>query len=291
MTSRHGPLQPQRDELSAAPGEDVGTWVRRVHARAIIDPLLLAQERARQEEARRQFEIRSRQRIRRAVRWLVASLLAQAAFGILHQAAGLSWWLVAAGTVAVVVSAGAAARAGRLKQAGTAAITPGPAPGRNQIVRLTELDEPSRGLLNRARQSITEAFSSLDRLGGEIDRHAVESMLREREWDLARVLRKLTRERARYDADPAARRDGARRALENAQDHAATLVSWFGELAARLKDASVNRHQDADGARRLNDGALDLAALTETVLEPAIQQIRELTETLAEIQGEAGEDS
>jgi len=100
------------------------------------------------------------------------------------------------------------------------------------------------------------------------------------------MLRKVTRLRAKYDADPAARADDARRALETAQDRATTLVSGLEKLAAKLKDTSntSERYLAMDRVGRLNDEALNLTALTETVTEPAIEQIRVFTENVTEIQ-------
>jgi hypothetical protein len=288
MASGDGPARtPRRDELAAGPGEDVDAWARRVRAKAVVDPVLLNEERARQKEVRGQFATRSRQRVRGTVRWLIASLLALVIFVILNQVAGLSGWLIAASAVAVIASAGASVRASQLQRSGaTAAIAAGPTPGRNQMVRLTELDDPCQLLLKRAQQAIAESLSALDRLGEQFDRVATDKMLRAGEWDLAVMLRKVTTLRARYDADPAARTDTARRALETAQDRATTLVSGLEKLAAKLKDTSntSERYLAMDRVGRLNDEALNLTALTEAVAEPAIEQIRVFTENVAEIQ-------
>jgi hypothetical protein len=288
MASGDGPQRPpRRDELSAVPGEDVDTWARRVRAKAVVDPVLLDEERARQNKARSQFTKRSQQRVRDTVRWLIASLLALVLFVILNQAAGLSGWLIAASVVAVIASAGAVARASQLRRSGDpAAITSGPALDRNQIVRLTELDDPCQLLLKRARQAIAESHSSLDSLGNQVDCDKADDMLRTGEWDLALVLRQVTRLRAKYDADPATRPDDARRALETAHDRATTLVSGLEKLAAKLKDTSITskRYLATDSVSRLNDDALTLTAMTETVADPVIERIREFTENVTQIQ-------
>jgi hypothetical protein len=248
MASGDGPQRPpRRDELSAVPGEDVDTWARRVRAKAVVDPVLLDEERARQNKARSQFTKRSQQRVRDTVRWLIASLLALVLFVILNQAAGLSGWLIAASVVAVIASAGTVARASQLKRSGDpAAITSGPALDRNQIVRLTELDDPCQLLLKRARQAIAESHSSLDSLGNQVDRDKADDMLRTGEWDLALVLRQVTRLRAKYDADPATRPDDARRALETAHEQA---VPGHGQRQpAERRRADSYRHDR--GSRR-----------------------------------------
>jgi cobalamin biosynthesis protein CobD/CbiB len=95
------------------PGEDLDTWARRVRAKAVVDPVLLNEERARQKKARGQFATRSQQRVRGTVKWLIASLLALVIFVILNQVAGLTGWLIAASAVAVIASAGASVGLGR----------------------------------------------------------------------------------------------------------------------------------------------------------------------------------
>ena len=204
MASNHKQRRSRRDELLPALGEDLGAWTMRVRLKAVINPLELAEERRRQEAARKRIASRSRRRIRRAARWLIGSLLALAAFVTLHQVAGLSWWLIFASVIAVVIGIGAVARANRLLRSDAAAhITPGLAVGQDQIVRLTELDEVDRALLQRARQAVDQVLSYPDAPDNLSDGVGLGVDMREQEWRLASRLRDAARLRAACGADPA----------------------------------------------------------------------------------------
>jgi hypothetical protein len=296
MASNQGPKQTQADELSVAPGEDLDTWAKRVRPKAVINPEVLAAERARQDESREETAGRSRRLARRAVKWLLWSVLALAGSLILHQVVALSWWVAVASAVAVAVGIAAAVRASRLERNGTE-IEPGFAQGQNEIVRLAELDGSCRALLQRARQAIDETLSSLDHPGSLYERIDRQIELRDEEWTLAVRLRAIARHRAECDADPATTADSAaRHRVEIAQDQVEAWVRKLEELAVEFKAASIaeKRYQGRGRASQLDDKAINLGASVEVDAELAIERIKKFRKGLADrrkyLEDEMGEN-
>jgi hypothetical protein len=289
--SNYGPHQPYRDEVSAMPGEDFDAWVGRVRSFAVIEPGLLAEEQRRlAAEAQRRGEMagRSRRRVVKAVRWLDASLLALGASVVLHYLTGLSWWLVTASGVAIAVSTGAVALAKRLERSDSASAAPGPALGRDQLVRIAEVDGSCRELLTRAQRAIDEVLSSTVYSRNLLDQSAGEAALRRQEWETADALRNITSLRAESDANPAVGpqtaevREPQQRALTTAQEYMAARVSATERYAAQVKiaDAAFIDYEGAIKASDLNDRYLDLLARTAAD-EHAIEELRGLTEQAA----------
>jgi hypothetical protein len=297
MASKQGPQLPHRDELSVAPGEDLDTWARRVRPKAVINPEALAAERARQDEYREQITSRSQRLARRAVKWLLGSVLALVGALILHQVADLSGWVVVASAVAVAVGIGAAARASRLERQDTE-ITPGFAQGQDEIVRLAELNESCRALLRRARQAIDETLSSVD-LPGSLYEHIDRQIdLRDEEWMLADRLRAITRHRAELGADPVTAADStAIHRVEIAQDQVETWVRKLEELAVERKAASIaeKRYHGRGRVSQLDDKGINLSASVEVNAELAIERINKFSKSLADrrkyLEGEMGDNS
>src|ERR1022692_768728 len=286
--SNYGSHQPYRDDVSAMPGEDFDAWVRRVRSVAVIEPGLLAEEQRRlAAEAQRRGEMagRSRRRVVKAVRWLDASLLAVGASVVLHYLTGLSWWLVAASGVAIAVSTGAAALAKRLERSDSASAAPGPVLGRDQLVRIAEVDGSCRELLTRAQRAIDEVLSSTVYSRNLLDQSAGEAALRRQEWETADALRNITSLRAESDANPAVGpqtaevREPQQRALATAQEYIAARVSATERYAAQVKiaDEAFIDYEGAIKASDLNDRYLDLLARTAAD-EHAIEELKGLTE-------------
>jgi hypothetical protein len=286
--SSYGPRQPYRDEVSAMPGEDFDAWVRRVRSFAVIEPgLLVAEQRRRAAEAQRRTEMagRSRRRVVKAVRWLNASLLALAASVVLHYLTGLSWWLATASGVAAAVSTGAMALTKRREQSDSASAGPGPALGRDQLVRIAEIDGSGRELLTRAQRAIDQVLSSTVYSRNLLDQSAGEAALRRQEWDTADALRNITSLRAESDANPAVGpqtaevREPQQRALATAQEYIAARVSATERYAAQVKiaDAAFIDYEGAKKASDRNDRYLDLLARTAAD-EHAIDELQGLTE-------------
>lgn len=280
--SNGGPLQPHQDDVSARPGEDLDAWVSRVRPFAVVDPNALARERDR---LAAQAE-RSRLRTRIAMRWLAGSLLVLCVSLVLNALVGLSSWAGAVVAFAVVcgVSAGTAAW-GQSRSV----ISPSP-PGRNELVRITELDSPSRELLARIQKVGGEVLSSTVYRRGLLDNSAIsiDAALRRHEWETAANVREITSLRAALDAHPVegpmttAVLEAQRRAVAIAQDHATARIDAIEKYAARVKaaDAALRDNEAARKAAEQNGRYLDLVARTAAD-KHAIEEWTELTERVA----------
>jgi hypothetical protein len=271
-------------------GESFGAWLERVRRVAVIDPELADSERRRmaaQDQQRREAARQSGQRAAVVLRWLLGSLTALVASALLYFLTGLTGWIAAVCAIASVASGAAYVLAAQQRSA-IAMAAPAPGPGLQQAVLLTELDEPSRELLEREQRAIAAVTSSgIYRDRGEA-LQADEATLRWNEWQLAVRLRTLTLRRAQHDAIPvlgnqtAGVLDGHQQHLTAAENALAANVTEVESLADLAKRAELQRsdQENAIKAARLDGSYQDLGAGIAAV-ELAIEEIRSLTDKIS----------
>lgn len=265
--SRHEPLAlGQKDEVSAMPDEEYDAWLSRRRADVVIDPEWLADAKYRlAAEAERRTELAKRTDRHRV--WATWWLLASAAGLITSAVQGFATGSIVGG-IAFALGVAAAIASVWAKSRSRSSLRP--TPGRDELVRIAELDGPCRTLLARAQQAIGEVLSSTVHRENLLDQAVGEATLRRHEWKVASDLREISGVRAASDANPpvgpqsARIREPQQRALAFAQGQTEARVREIEQYAARVKraDAAYLDRQVARRASELNPRVLDLLART-----------------------------
>jgi hypothetical protein len=150
-------------------------------------------------------------------------------------------------------------------------------PGPDRVIRLNELDQPCRDIARRAERAINAVLTSKVYAENSLDKAAGEMTLKRHEWEIALILRTITRlrgEHARFQAEnPVSDRVGTltsavldpqQRVLAQAQQSADSRVSAIEHYARQIK-ATDNARIDWENSTRLsglNGNFLELAVST-----------------------------
>jgi hypothetical protein len=165
-----------------------------------------------------------------------------------------------------------------------------PAPDR--IIRLQDLDGGCQKIARRARQAVDVILGSMAYADNLLRQPALETTLRRHEWEVALILRDVTKLRAKHagfqPGHPMAQQPGPltsavldpqQRVLAQAERSADQRVSALERYAAEVK-AVDNARIDWESSMRLsglNDSFLDLAARTAAD-EHVIGELKSMTD-------------
>ncbi len=165
-------------------------------------------------------------------------------------------------------------------------------PGPDRIIRLQDLDGGCQKIARRARQAIDTILASAAYSDNLLQQPALEMTLRRHEWEVALILRDVTKLRAKHagfqPGHPMAQQPGPltsavldpqQRVLAQAERSADKRVSAIERYAAEVK-AVDNARIDWESSMRLsglNDSFLDLAARTAAD-EHVIGELKSMTD-------------
>jgi hypothetical protein len=213
---------------------------------------------------------------------------------VLHYAGMITAWSLLAPVVLAFPAVGWAASAERSYRS----LPPADQPDRNDLarpdrmIRPRDLDAPCQKIARRARQAIDAILGSAAYKDNLLQQSALATTLNRHEWEVALILRDITKLRARHagfqPGHPMGQQPGPltsavldpqQRVLAQAERSAEVRVSAIERYAAEVK-AVDNARMDWESSMRLsglNDSFLDLAARTAAD-EHVIRELRGMTD-------------
>jgi hypothetical protein len=230
------------------------------------------------------------------VTWALGACLAVVVLAvllvILHYAGMITDWSLLAPALLAFPALGWAAVAERSYRSFPALEEPGSYDPPDRIIRLQDLDGGCQKIARRAHQAIDAILGSMAYADNLLHQPELEMTLRRHEWEVALILRDVTKLRARHagfqPGHPMAQQPGPltsavldpqQRVLAQAERSADKRVSAIERYAAEVKAVDGAR-VDWESSMRLsglNDSFLDLAARTAAD-EHVIGELKSMTD-------------